>query len=174
VKTGKRTNAFPRLPANSFRAMDLHFYNQLKEWHRLTSKQDRTKADFTKANTFRFVPAPADKAKGKTYEKGPGYQGTTFDPNHHKKRLVQKYKGNQKYDRGSRRDRRDSPSPSRSASNGRYRSSNRSRSPSPHNHGKSRDRSASPARRKTRRVKCSSSRDNSVSPARKQLQGHSS
>ena len=108
-KTGKSSFAFPCLPANSFRAMDPHFYNQLKEWHKLASKQDCSDADFTKANTFRFVPAPAGKAKGKTYEKGPGSQGTNFDPNHHKRRPVMKYKSKQKYDHGSRRSRRDSP-----------------------------------------------------------------
>jgi len=147
--------------------MDPHFYNQLKEWYKLASKQDRTEAEFQKAQNFKFTPAPvAAKAKGKPYEPKPGYQGNHYDPNHHKRKPVQKYKGHQKYDHSSRRGRRDSPSSSHSASNGRYRSSNRSRSPSPHNRGKSRDRSNSPACRKSRRAKRSSSRSSSVSPAR--------
>jgi len=170
VKTGKRSNAFPKLPANSCRAMDPHFYNQLKEWYKLVSKQDRTDANFQKAQNFKFTPAPvAAKAKGKAYESRPGYQGNHFDPNHHKNknRPAKKYNGNQKYDRSSRRGRRDSPSSSRSASNGRYRSSNRSRSPSPrHKRAKSRDSSNSPARRKSRRAKRSSSRSSSASPVR--------
>ena len=170
VKTGKRSNAFPKLPANSCRAMDPHHYNQLKEWYKLVSKPDRTDTEFQKAQNFKFTYAPAaNKAKGKANEPRPGYQGNHYDPNHHKnkQRPVKKYNGNQKYDRSSRRGRRDSPSSSRSASNGRYRSRNRSRSPSPRNkRAKSRDRSNSPARRKSRRAKRSSSRSSSASPAR--------
>ena len=128
VKTGKRSTAFPKLPANSCRAIDPHFYNQLKEWYKLVSKQDRTEAEFQKAQNFKFTPAPvAAKAKGKAYEPRPGYQGNHYDPNHHKKRPAQKYKGSQK--RGKSRD--CSNSPARRKSRRAKRSSSRSSSASP-------------------------------------------